>query len=136
VSGQQPRGLDIEITGTPTDSGKEPAFVVPDRVTIEGVPTVVHADREVTVDPMSGADAVWVTLTVAARRLAVQTPQGPAGPEEPHIVRGPGARCCECESTRVAYRNYKEQPFCWPCADAQPWPVDPGTGQQTRAEDL
>jgi hypothetical protein len=25
--------------------------------------------------------------------------------------------CCACGSTAVAYRNYREQPFCAPCAD-------------------
>ena len=27
------------------------------------------------------------------------------------------ARCCMCGSADVRYRNYLEQPFCWPCAD-------------------
>ncbi|MFC1410470.1 hypothetical protein ACEZCY_14520 [Streptacidiphilus sp. N1-12] len=26
-------------------------------------------------------------------------------------------RCCMCGSADVRYRNYREQPFCWPCAD-------------------
>jgi hypothetical protein len=32
----------------------------------------------------------------------------------------PGAaaeRCCVCGSADVGYHNYREQPFCWPCAD-------------------
>jgi hypothetical protein len=34
------------------------------------------------------------------------------------IVRTPKQpRCCMCSSTDVRYRNYREQPFCWPCAD-------------------
>ncbi|MFI8360744.1 hypothetical protein ACIGD1_11350 [Streptomyces sp. NPDC085612] len=27
--------------------------------------------------------------------------------------------CCVCGGGPVTYRNYKEQPFCWPCADCQ-----------------
>lgn len=25
--------------------------------------------------------------------------------------------CCVCGGSPVVYRNYREQPFCWPCAD-------------------
>jgi hypothetical protein len=28
-------------------------------------------------------------------------------------------RCCVCGSPDVAYHNYREQPFCWPCADGK-----------------
>lgn len=27
------------------------------------------------------------------------------------------ATCCVCGGGPVVYRNYREQPFCWPCAD-------------------
>jgi hypothetical protein len=30
---------------------------------------------------------------------------------------GDSERCCVCGSSAVVYRNYREQPFCWPCAD-------------------
>jgi hypothetical protein len=26
-------------------------------------------------------------------------------------------RCCVCSSAEVGYHNYRDQPFCWPCAD-------------------
>ncbi|MCY0928344.1 hypothetical protein OTB20_19505 [Streptomyces sp. H27-H1] len=29
------------------------------------------------------------------------------------------AACCVCGGGPVTYRNYREQPFCWPCADCQ-----------------
>ncbi|MFZ3473129.1 hypothetical protein ACODT3_10655 [Streptomyces sp. 4.24] len=29
------------------------------------------------------------------------------------------ATCCVCGGGPVTYRNYREQPFCWPCADCQ-----------------
>ncbi|WP_432136800.1 hypothetical protein [Streptomyces sp. bgisy154] len=28
-------------------------------------------------------------------------------------------RCCVCGGRPVTYHNYREQPFCWPCADCQ-----------------
>lgn len=31
----------------------------------------------------------------------------------------PADQCCVCGSPDVTYRNYREQPFCWPCADCQ-----------------
>ena len=30
--------------------------------------------------------------------------------------------CCECGSSKVAYHNYLDQPFCWPCANPAPKP--------------
>ena len=30
-----------------------------------------------------------------------------------------GPRCVECGSSAVRYRNYLEQPFCWPCANGE-----------------
>lgn len=27
--------------------------------------------------------------------------------------------CCKDPAARVTYHNYREQPFCWPCADAK-----------------
>lgn len=27
--------------------------------------------------------------------------------------------CCVCGSTDVGYHNYRDQPFCWPCADGK-----------------
>lgn len=35
-------------------------------------------------------------------------------------------RCCVCGSPEVAYRNYREQPFCWPCADGTAQPAQDG----------
>ena len=32
--------------------------------------------------------------------------------------------CCKCGSANVTYRNYKNLPFCWRCADPKyrvPW---------------
>lgn len=26
-------------------------------------------------------------------------------------------KCCVCGSAAVGYHNYRDQPFCWPCAD-------------------
>ncbi|MFF5642088.1 hypothetical protein ACFY8Q_07210 [[Kitasatospora] papulosa] len=40
-------------------------------------------------------------------------PEAPGAPEV----------CCDCGSPKVAYHNYREQPFCWPCADGQPAPT-------------
>ncbi|MDT9688172.1 hypothetical protein Q5762_07350 [Streptomyces sp. P9(2023)] len=31
----------------------------------------------------------------------------------------PAEQCCECGSSDVRYHNYREQPFCWPCADGR-----------------
>ncbi|MFI7563818.1 hypothetical protein ACIBVM_18510 [[Kitasatospora] papulosa] len=31
--------------------------------------------------------------------------------------------CCVCGHGPVTYRNYREQPFCAPCADGQPAPT-------------
>lgn len=28
--------------------------------------------------------------------------------------------CCVCGSPQVGYHNYRNQPFCWPCADGEP----------------
>ncbi|MER7726410.1 hypothetical protein [Streptomyces sp. NPDC096323] len=33
------------------------------------------------------------------------------------------AACCVCGRGPVTYRNYREQPFCAPCADGQPAPT-------------
>jgi hypothetical protein len=30
-----------------------------------------------------------------------------------------GERCCVCGSPDIGYRNYREKPFCWPCADGK-----------------
>lgn len=32
----------------------------------------------------------------------------------------PVERCCVCGSAEVGYHNYRDQPFCWPCADGEP----------------
>jgi hypothetical protein len=31
----------------------------------------------------------------------------------------PAEVCCVCGSADVRYHNYREQPFCWPCADGK-----------------
>ncbi|MFD3336121.1 hypothetical protein ACFWV1_26260 [Streptomyces sp. NPDC058700] len=31
----------------------------------------------------------------------------------------PAEKCCVCGSPDVTYHNYREQPFCWPCADGR-----------------
>lgn len=52
-------------------------------------------------------------------RLWAKTGHGE--PEKPE-------RCVVCDSTEVAYHNFREQPFCWPCAngqDPQPEPASP-----------
>ncbi|WP_329126160.1 hypothetical protein [Streptomyces sp. NBC_01353] len=42
----------------------------------------------------------------------------------------PAEKCCECGSADVRYHNYRDQPFCWPCADGRgpnaPKPAEPG----------
>jgi hypothetical protein len=59
--------------------------------------------------------------------------QGCGHPADSHSVYGcedhcacewmpaakPTEACCVCGGGSVVYRNYKEQPFCWPCADCQ-----------------
>jgi hypothetical protein len=30
--------------------------------------------------------------------------------------------CCVCSSPKVTYRNYREQSFCWNCANPVPRP--------------
>lgn len=32
----------------------------------------------------------------------------------------PDTRCCVCGSADVTYRNYRDQPFCDPCAEGVP----------------
>lgn len=44
---------------------------------------------------------------------STSTPDAPAAPEV----------CCVCGHGPVTYHNYREQPFCWPCADGQPAPT-------------
>jgi hypothetical protein len=38
------------------------------------------------------------------------------------ILAGADAVCCVCGSGEVAYHNYRQQPFCWPCADGDTCP--------------
>lgn len=33
---------------------------------------------------------------------------------------GPRPACCVCGSTEVTYRNYRDLPFCGPCANGEP----------------
>ena len=51
--------------------------------------------------------------TIRLIRTALNAPE-PAATEatEP-------ATCCVCGGGPVVYRNYREQPFCWPCADCR-----------------
>lgn len=37
----------------------------------------------------------------------------------PLLVPDEGPRCVECGSSAVTYRNYREQPFCGPCANGE-----------------
>jgi hypothetical protein len=41
--------------------------------------------------------------------------------------------CCVCGSPKVAYHNYREQPFCWPCANGTAQPAQ-DAGQAARGE--
>lgn len=37
------------------------------------------------------------------------------------LVTRAAERCCACGSAAVVYHNYREQPFCQPCADGDEW---------------
>ncbi|MFE0101189.1 hypothetical protein [Streptomyces sp. NPDC059009] len=45
-------------------------------------------------------------VSAPAPEPRVATPEKAAAPE----------LCCVCERAPAVYRNYKDQPFCWPCA--------------------
>lgn len=52
----------------------------------------------------------------------------------PWLVRMPtagGPRCVQCGSPDVRYRNYREQPFCWPCANGEQAPAADEDAQRT-----
>jgi hypothetical protein len=55
-------------------------------------------------------------LTEEVRRLADAQPTGTDGPS---TTADDGLRCVQCGSPDVRYRNYREQPFCWPCANGE-----------------
>ncbi|MFF1282185.1 hypothetical protein [Streptomyces sp. NPDC058299] len=60
-------------------------------------------------------------LTTQVRRIAdtMTTPGDPyeaADPAAP-TTADDGPRCVQCGSPTVRYNNYREQPFCWPCAN-------------------
>lgn len=38
-------------------------------------------------------------------------------PDNPAASSNAVDNCCVCGGSPVVYRNYREQPFCWPCAD-------------------
>ncbi|WKD36535.1 hypothetical protein [Streptomyces xanthophaeus] len=42
----------------------------------------------------------------------------PVEPADP-VALDEQPACCVCGGGPVVYRNYREQPFCWPCADCQ-----------------
>jgi hypothetical protein len=52
----------------------------------------------------------------------IECPDDLAGldmPAAPEGGTGAAERCCVCESARVSYHNYLNQPFCWRCADGR-----------------
>jgi chromosome segregation ATPase len=55
-------------------------------------------------------------LTTQVRRLA-DTRRTPA--DDATTTADDGPRCVQCGSPNVRYRNYREQPFCWPCANGE-----------------
>lgn len=76
-------------------------------------------------------DAERVVLAVLrAAKTADATGAGLSGTETD--------ACCVCGSAKVVYRNYRDQPFCGPCADGngpqdgQSGPVPPREGGEAR----
>jgi hypothetical protein len=65
-----------------------------------------------------GLDAYLARIRITRLRIdkALAEPDDAAEQPIPYSLVEP-ARCCMCGSTDVRYRNYREQPFCWPCAD-------------------
>jgi hypothetical protein len=47
---------------------------------------------------------------------------GPVGDDGPSVKQA--STCCRCGSAEVVYRNYRDQPFCCPCAECCPSPAD------------
>lgn len=75
-------------------------------------------------------------LTTQVRRVAdaMQTPvvDTQTTPDDAPTTPPGGPRCAVCGSPEVRYRNYREQPFCWPCANGeQPAPADDEEQQRT-----
>lgn len=66
-------------------------------------------------------------LTAECERLRNRTERAEARLAEIGETREAGV-CCACGSTAVAYHNYRDQPFCAPCADGH-------SATQTRAQD-
>lgn len=46
-------------------------------------------------------------------------PEEPADQPAPAATQATDERCCVCGGSPVTYHNYRDQPFCWPCADCQ-----------------
>lgn len=57
-------------------------------------------------------------LTEQVQRLADAQPPTPERYDAP-TTADDGPRCVSCGSADVRYRNYREQPFCWPCANGE-----------------
>lgn len=72
---------------------------------------------QVTVELIQAAGDQYVQA-IRAQAVAAIEQERTADPEQPipYALTEP-ARCCMCGSADVRYRNYREQPFCWPCAD-------------------
>jgi hypothetical protein len=52
---------------------------------------------------------------------AVDVPRLPIELElERELEASTAERCCVCGSSDVGYHNYRDQAFCWPCADGRP----------------
>ena len=120
----------------------------PDMIYGEVVPPAA-TDEPVTFDelkdhlmpPGAPKDALWAALK-AAQRTGGQLPgnrapdiSGPASGIPDVIKRAfpalgsvperqpmcvDGQACCVCGDPRVVYHNYRDQPFCAPCADGEP----------------
>jgi hypothetical protein len=60
-------------------------------------------------------------LTEQVRRIAdaLTTGADDEAPTPATTTADDGPRCVQCGSPDVRYRNYREQPFCWPCANGE-----------------
>lgn len=83
---QQPTAAVIEIVekGRATDDTMGGSVIIPNEVRINGVPLLLPADRPIKVHEMEihPKDAVYVTLTLIARRVTIAA-DGDIHPPEP-----------------------------------------------------
>jgi hypothetical protein len=85
-------------------------------------PVVETADAPTTCDASTlGAFDRHLGPCVLRRGHDGPVHRGPEGETWATVVAavGDGPRCVSCGSAEVRYRNYLEQPFCWPCANGE-----------------